>query len=158
MEEAAADYLQTKPLVDKTISSQRYSELSPWLDQYITYVASCYMIGPEAKDHPELTAMFLKFNTDVDLAMGLGTMLPSWLRWVAWFKINADYNEFRKILKPIVEQRREQIAQQRANPPKGMENLTNFMPFILDLIEDNDRASGKTPVTFQFQSHAVDRD
>ena len=57
------------------------------------------MIGPEAEKHPELIAMFLKLDNDVDLAMRLGTMLPSWLPWVVCFKINADYDQFRKVIK-----------------------------------------------------------
>jgi len=98
------------------------------------------MIGPEAYNHPELTSLFLKFNTDVDLAMGLGTMLPSWLRWVAWFKINADYNKFRKIIKPIIKKR-------RGSPAVGNDGLIDFMPFILELIEDDNRASDLVVIT-----------
>jgi hypothetical protein len=99
------------------------------------------MIGQEAYNHPELTPLFLKFNTDVDLAMGLGTMLPSWLRWVAWFQINADYNKFRKIIKPIIKKR-------RGSPAVQKDGLMDFMPFILDLIEDDNRASGKSTLQF----------
>jgi cytochrome P450 len=140
IESAAAKFLQTQPLVPVGTKSQSYTELTSYLNKYITSVASRCMIGPEAYNHPELTPLFLKFNTDIDLAMGLGTMLPSWLRWVAWFKINADYNEFRKIIKPIIKER-------RGNPAAAQDGLMDFMPFILDLIEDDDRASDLVVIT-----------
>jgi peroxidase len=135
IESAARHFLETQPLVREGTKSQSYTELSSYLNKYITVAASRCMIGPDAYNHPQLTDMFLKFNTDVDLAMGLGTMLPSWLRWVAWFKINADYNSFRKILKPIIKRR-------RGNPTATKDTLLDFMSFILELIEDDDRASG----------------
>ncbi|TAQ91302.1 hypothetical protein B7494_g374 [Chlorociboria aeruginascens] len=135
IERAAKTYLD-KPdgLIPKGQSSKTYKGLSGFCDDYITAVMARCMIGPEADNHPELIPMFLKFNSDVDLAMGLGTMLPSYLRWVAWFQINADYNRFRKIIKPIIKARR--------GEPKPKDNeVTDFMPIILDIIKDDNRAS-----------------
>lgn len=143
---AATQFFKTQPLVPNGSKSAPYTELSNYLNSYITFVSSRCMIGPEAYDHPELISMFLKFNTDVDLAMGLGTMLPSWLRWVAWFKINADYNEFRKIIIPIIKKR-------RRNPAPGKGELMHFMPFILELVGDDKRASGTSAFPPQSLMH-----
>lgn len=141
MASAASQYFKTQPLIPDGAKSAPYTELSTYLNSYITFVSARCMIGPEAYDHPELLPMFLKFNTDVDLAMGLGTMLPGWLRWVAWFKINADYNSFRKIIIPIIKKRRGNLGSKQEG------ELMDFMPFILELVDDDERASGTSAST-----------
>lgn len=137
MESAAAQFLKTQPLIPEGVSSQKYTELSTYLSNYITYVLTRTIIGPEAYEHPELTKLFLTFTTDTDTAIGIGTMFPSWLRWLAKFKINPSYTKFRRILVPIIKERRK-------SPEADTSGLLSFLPFILDVVEDDKHVSGKS--------------
>lgn len=136
VEFATKHFLESNPLVPSTSSSQRYETLSDHMDKLITSVSTRCMIGADAYDHPELIDMFLQFNKDVDNVIGMGTLLPSFLRFISQIPINRSYNKFRKILMPI-------IAKRRQNARLGQGGFLDFMPFILDVVDDDKRASGK---------------
>ncbi|KAJ5443567.1 Peroxidase [Penicillium daleae] len=122
------------PLVPAGSASKAYENLSDYMDHYITSVSARCMVGADAYTHPELIDMFLKFNVDVDKTMGLASMLPSFLNFIANIPISQSYDKFRDILIPIIKKR-------RPAPTHGQDGLMDFMPFILKVIDDDTRAS-----------------
>ena len=134
MESAAEHFLQEFPLVPAAQDSKRYEALVSYMDRYITSVNARCMIGAEALNHPELVDKFLEFNSAVDQAMGLGMMLPTFLRFLTKIPISRSYKQFRKILLPIIQRRRQ-------DPEAGQNGYTNLMSFILGVIDDDERAA-----------------
>ena len=61
-------------------------------------------------------------------------MLPSFLRFVTKYQMDRSYRKFRQIFIPIIKERRKDCT-------AGQAGLTDFMPFILSVVDDDDRAS-----------------
>ena len=61
-------------------------------------------------------------------------MLPSFLRFVTKYQMDRSYRKFRQIFIPIIKERRKDYT-------AGQAGLTDFMPFILSVVDDDDRAS-----------------
>lgn len=139
---ATKHFLESNPLVPSTSSSQRYQTLSDHMDKIITSVSARCIIGADAYDHPEPIDMFLKFNKDVDNVIGMGTLMPPFLRFISQIPMNRSYKKFRKILTPI-------IAKRRQNAKLGQDGLLDFMPFILEVVDDDKRASGELLRSFR---------
>lgn len=148
IQSAAQSFLEANPLVPSNSESQRYSGLADYVNRFITSVSARCMVGTDADQHPELINMFLKFNDDVDKVIGLGAMLPSWLSFVANIPMNKSYNKFRKVFIPIIEKRRRQAEHKDANGvDKNKNDLPDFMPFILDVVDEDNRASDLVAIT-----------
>lgn len=153
MQMAAQRFLEASPLVSSGSESQRYSSLADYVNRFITSVSARCMVGPDADQHPELIDMFLKFNDNVDKVIGLGATLPSWLSFVANIPMNKYYNQFRKVLIPIIQKRRGLLLQaKQRNGANGVaknedEKLLDFMPYILDVVDDDKRASDLVAIT-----------
>lgn len=148
MQAAATRYLETNPLVPATSNSHVYSAgLTAYIDQYITSVCARCMIGPEAYEHPELTNMFFEFNNETDRVIGMGLLLPSWMAFIANIPISKGYNKFRKVFLPIIAKRRVQMAEKKqrnggtTGAETGNDELIDFMSFILDIVDDDERAA-----------------
>ena len=140
VEYAARRFLDENPLVPDGESQKQHKELSSYMNRFIGAVSIASMVGEDAWDHPELIDQFIKFTTDVDMVMGLGSMLPSFLRWVTNIPISISYFKFRRVLRPIIEKRRLDYA-------AGQDGRLDFMPYILDAVYDDRRASGEpTPI------------
>lgn len=133
IEESSQEFLQRKPLT--TGSASKYDSLNDWINEYITFVVSRCIVGPEGYDNPELIATFLKFNDDAVAAMGLSALLPSFLQFLAAKSINEDFETVRKATLPIIEKRRQNLT----NPEDG----PVFLDYILKTVDDNNRASGR---------------
>ncbi|KAF8540450.1 cytochrome P450 [Trichophaea hybrida] len=65
--------------------------------------------------------------------MGLASLLPSFLQFIAAMNINKDFKTIRKILIPVIQRRR------LALPTKN--DLIFFLDFILDAVPDDTRAA-----------------
>jgi cytochrome P450 len=113
---------------------KRYEALSGYLDRFITSVHARCMIGDDSALHPELVDMFLQFNKDVDKAMGLGLMLPPFLRFITKPIVERSYAKFRKIFIPMIKKRREDLHPSQDRP-------IDFMPFITSVVDNDERAS-----------------
>ena len=98
------------------------------------------MVGADAENHPELIDMFLGFDNTVDNTIGLSSFLPGFLRFIVDMPISISYNKFRKIFVPIIQKR-------RADPSRGQGGLVDFMPFILEVADNDKRASGRRRVS-----------
>lgn len=122
-------------------ASERHETLSGYMDRLITSVSARCMVGADADAHPELIDMFLKFNQDVDKVMGMGALLPRLFNFIPKMMMKKSYNNFQKIFVPIIEKR-------RSDPNAGQDGYLDFMPFILDVVDDNDRVSGKCILFF----------
>lgn len=128
--------MENNSLVTAVAGAQRYEALSHYMDYYITSVSARCMVGADAYKHPELIDMFWKFNVDVDKTMGLASFLPSFLNFIAEISFSKSYNKFRDTFIPIIKRR-------RSDPSAGQDGLLDFMPFILEVIDDDKRASGE---------------
>ncbi|CCL99231.1 uncharacterized protein FIBRA_01246 [Fibroporia radiculosa] len=131
VEDAAHSFFAAHPLVARDRTSEHYANLNDYLYQYIVYVVSRCVVGPEGFDNPELLEVFLKFNDDSVNAMGLATLLPSFLRFIARRPIVADWKRIRPILMPII------AKQRRAGKSKDI----NLLNFVLLEVEDDKKAS-----------------
>lgn len=115
-------------------SAGRHGSLRAFLDDYIAFVVSYCVVGPEPGvfDDPALLRAFLGFNEHAIQGIGLATMLPRWLHWLAVKKLDEDRAVIRKVVLPLVEKMRGGFRH----------DTTCFLPFILDVVEDDERACG----------------
>ncbi|KAF5497051.1 Peroxidase [Colletotrichum siamense] len=156
MQVAAIRFLETNPPVPATSNSHLYSEgLTAYINQYITSVCARCMVGPEAYEHPELIDMFLEFNKEVDKVIGLGSLLPSWMSFFTHIPMNKGYNKFRKIFLPIVAKRRAKLEEKKqlngaAAGGETGDKFIDFMSFILDIVDDDERAADLVTITVWF--------
>ena len=67
--------------------------------------------------------------------MGLSSLLPKFLQFLAAFKINKDFMTIRTILVPVIRARRSSSL----DPEKP----SAFIDFIMDVIDNNDRVAGE---------------
>jgi hypothetical protein len=135
MQAAGDRYLRENPLVPTNVNSRKYTNLGNYLNGYITTICARAMVGEDAYKYPKFVDLMQEFNDDTDKVMGLGQMLPSFLQFIPKMYIGRTFNKFREILLPIIKRR-------RANPGEGQGGELDFMPFVLELIEDDKRASG----------------
>ncbi|SJL02260.1 uncharacterized protein ARMOST_05586 [Armillaria ostoyae] len=124
----ACDLFHTRvPLLEGDEKEKHYDDLIDYLNRYITFVISRCIVGPDSFDDEGLLETFLKFNDDAVNAMGLASLLPSPLRFIAGLSIQKDYKAIESVLIPAVERRRSQQSSD-----------VNFLNFILPVI-DNDK-------------------
>lgn len=117
--------------VNTRVSPGHHDTFVPLLMDYITAVVAGTFVGPEAFDHPDLLKLFAGFNDHAMKAMGLSGLLPSFLKPLAGFSIKSDYRKVRKIVIPMIQERRKQMGP----------DLT-FLDLILEAVEDDQRAAG----------------
>lgn len=129
--DAAREFITRRPLVSGN-QEQYYAQLNDYLDQYITFVMSRCIVGPDNYDNADLLKLFLKFNDDAVNAMGLSALLPSALRFIAKGPITRDWKVMRRILVPAIKRRRTQ------GPPG---DDVNFLNFIIPEVDADDDAS-----------------
>lgn len=134
IENASKDFLKLNPLV--TAGSDTHASLNDWINEYITSVVSRCIVGPDGYNDPVLIKTFLKFNDDAVAAMGLSSMLPGFLQFIAARSINKDFDAIRGVVAPIIKERRQLRSKRRKEDPV-------FMDFIIAEIDDDDRVSGK---------------
>jgi peroxidase len=120
-----------------TVDGKHFPKLVPILMNYITAVVGGCIVGDEVFDHPDLLEIFAQFNDHAIKAMGISSLLPSFLQFIAGWSINKDFKSARKILLPIIKQRRK-ANQKGANP-----SHITFLDFILDAVDDDTRAAGE---------------
>lgn len=132
IEEAAKSFLTRSPLSQG--APQRHEGLNDYFSRYITFVVSRCIVGPDGYDNSELLETFLRFNDDAVNAMGISSMLPSFMQGLAAVSINKDSKTIRKLLKPIIEKRRT-LSQPITQPV--------FLDFIMEAVDDNERCAGK---------------
>lgn len=126
IDEAAQMFLDRNPM------EARYDSLNNYIDRYIVFVVSYCMVGPEGFDDPQLLETLRGFNDHANNAMGMSALLPSFLQWVAGMPIKKDFKQVRKALVPVIQKMRDQKDRRPGT----------FLPFILDAVADDDRASG----------------
>jgi len=136
IEAASKEFLQKNPLAPANGTSQHHNGLNDYFDRYITYVISRCIVGPDSFDNGELLQAFMRFNDHATQAMGLASLLPPFLQFIAARKINKDFKTIRKILIPVIQRR-------RASP--GKKDLIFFLDFILSAVPSDTRAAGKSP-------------
>ncbi|KAG8533893.1 uncharacterized protein KY384_001634 [Bacidia gigantensis] len=129
IEEAAQLFVKTNPLS----TSKSHDDLNDYFSRYIAFVVSRCVVGPKEFDRKELLDTFLKFNTDAINAMGLSSMLPKFLRFLAAIKINRHFKTIRNILVPMIASRRSDISTR--------EKESAFVNFIMDVVDNNDRVA-----------------
>ncbi|KAH6980144.1 heme peroxidase [Fusarium venenatum] len=130
IETASKDFLKRKPLTMG--EPTRNANINNWIDEYITFVVSRCIVGPEGYDNPELITTFLKFNNDAIATMGLSSMLPGFLQFLASRTINKDFDAIRRVTLPIIKKRREM---------HGKTEEPVFMDFILEEVDDDNRVA-----------------
>lgn len=144
IDQATEMYLDKHPLIPQKEMSQEYDDLSPTLLDMVTYVMSRCMVGPEVFDNPRLLETFKAFNDHAVQAMGLSSLLPSWLQFLAKSSIEKDFKAIEEILLPVIKER-------KALDPckKGVRNaeFPDFLNFILSAVDDETRAAGTSTLT-----------
>ncbi|CCL99225.1 uncharacterized protein FIBRA_01240 [Fibroporia radiculosa] len=131
VEDAAHSFFAAHPLVARDRMSEHYTDLNDYLYLYIAYVVSRCVVGPEGFDNPELLKIFLQFNDDSVNAMGLATLLPSFLRFIARRPITTDWKKMRPILVPLIAKRRQ----------VGGGKDYNLLNFVIPEVQDDEQAS-----------------
>ncbi|KAI1339407.1 heme peroxidase [Xylariaceae sp. FL0016] len=132
VEEASKEFMQRNPL--STGAATRHANINDWINEYITFVVSRCVVGPEGFDNKDLIKTFLKFNDDAVSAMGLSSMLPKFMQSLAGFSIKNDFDTVHKTTLPIVASRRKMKGSRSATSPV-------FLDFILEAVDDDKRAS-----------------
>ena len=128
-------FLRRNPLVLNCKSSERHNGLNGYITKYITFVVSRCMVGPDSFDDPELLQTFMDFNNNAIEAMGLGQLLPTFLQFLAARTIKTNFKTIRKVLIPVIQRK-------KAGPAEKRDRLIDFLDFILDTVNDNERAAG----------------
>lgn len=141
--QASEQFLSKEPLLSSGEPEHRYPGLISYLMKYITAVVGGCIVGPEVFDHPGLLETFANFNDHAIRAMGFSSLLPSFLQFIASFSINGDFKSAREILLPIIQQRRK-----RTQEAGGKLSSVTFLDFILDVVDENERAAGKARLPF----------
>ncbi len=142
MDAAARDYLAAHPLVptNSTNGAAELPQLAEYMDRFSTYASARCMLGGDVADaHPELTDLFLAFNSTIDTVMQLASVLPAFLHGLLKIKLARSYRQFHAIFGPI-------IARRRQTKPSS-DGLIDFMPFILQAVADDDRASNLVAIS-----------
>ena len=134
VEEAAKTFLTRNPLVPETNIESKYKGLDDYFTHYISFVVSRAIAGPVGYDNKELLATFEKFNDDAIAAMGLSSLLPGFLQFLAAYKVNKDFKTIRQALLPV-------ISEKRRNGPTP-EKPSGFLDFIMDVVDNNERCAG----------------
>ncbi|KJR82079.1 uncharacterized protein SPSK_02952 [Sporothrix schenckii 1099-18] len=142
---AAERYLRDNQLAPSDGRPVVHQTLSSWMDRFSTSVSARCMLGADADQHPELIDLFLKFNTTVDTVMQLSSVLPSFLSFIPQIQINRSYKEFSKIFLPIIQRRRADPASSQDGNGQG--GLLDFMPFILEAVDDDHLASNLVAIS-----------
>ncbi|KAL1893313.1 hypothetical protein Sste5346_006490 [Sporothrix stenoceras] len=142
---AAERYLRDNPLAPADGSSVVHQTLSDWMDRFSTSVSARCMLGADADQHPELIDLFLKFNTTVDAVMQLSSVLPPFLNFIPKIQISRSYKQFSKIFLPIIQRRRANPASSQDGNGQG--GLLDFMPFILEAVDDDELASNLVAIS-----------
>jgi hypothetical protein len=132
IDQAATMFLDRNPL------GPRMESLNDFLNRYIAFVVSFCIIGPEGFDDTRLLETFLRFNDDAINAMGLSSLLPRMMQWIAGRPVARDFAITRKVLLPVIENMRFGFKDN---------STTSFLPFILDAVSDNVRAAGMATST-----------
>lgn len=136
IDEASRLFLDRNPL------SGHQGGLNAYINSYITFVVSYCIVGPDGFDDPTLLDTFLKFNDDAVRTMGISSLVsfsPKFIQTLfekviegLWIK--RHLRAIRKVLLPVISKTRK----------RGNDSKTRFfLPFILDVIDDDSRASGK---------------
>lgn len=135
MESAAKHFLANNSLVPAGSASATHKTLSGYMDKFSTTVSARCMLGADAYDHPELVEMFLEFNDAINITMQMSAVIPSWMSFLPKMQIDKSYKAFRKVFVPIIRKR-------RVNLDAGQDGLLDFLPWVLEIVDDDDRASG----------------
>ena len=138
--QVSEQFLSKEILLHPGEPEYHYPGLISYLLKYITAVVGACIVGPEVLDHQDLLEIFARFNDHAIQAMGFSSLLPSFLQFIAGFRINKDFNGARKILLPIIQQRRK-----RTQEPLVKLSSATFLDFILHAVDQDDRAAGKVP-------------
>ena len=99
-------------------------------------------MGPKGFDDKKLLETFERFNDDAVAAMGFSSLLPRFLQFLASIKINRDFKTIRGILVPII------VAKRSSN--LDLEKPSGFIDFIMDVVDNDDRAAGTSAVVSNF--------
>ncbi|EPE06557.1 animal heme peroxidase superfamily [Ophiostoma piceae UAMH 11346] len=143
MDAAAKHFLANNALVPAGMTSITHETLSGYMDEFSTAVSARCMLGADAYDHPELVALFLKFNDAINMTMQMSSILPAWLGFIPKIQIDKSYKAFRKVFVPIIQKR-------RIDPDAGQDGLLDFMPWVLDVVDDDNRASDLIAISVWF--------
>ena len=143
VDEASALFIRLRPLTAGTNDEQPYERLSPYFSRYITFVISRCIVGPVGFDNKQLLDTFARFNDDAVAAMGLSSLLPEFLQFIAARKINQDFATIRKILVPIIAAKRPTNGGTR-DPEKP----SAFVDFIMEVIDNDERVAGESSERF----------
>jgi peroxidase len=141
--QASEQFLSKEPLLSSSEPEHHYPGLMSYLMKYITAVVGGCIVGSEVFDHPGLLEIFANFNDHAIRAMGFSSLLPSFLQFIPGFSINGDFKGARKILLPIIQQRRK-----RTQEAGGKLSSVTFLDFILDVVDENERVAGKARLPF----------
>ncbi|PNY19822.1 Uncharacterized protein TCAP_07465, partial [Tolypocladium capitatum] len=133
IESASNEFLQRKPLARPGSPGKHAGGINDWINEYIAFVVSRCIVGPEGYDNKDLIKTFLRFNDNAVAAMGLSSMLPSFLQFLASFKIKKDFATVRKVTLPIIAKRRKRVSASSDGPV--------FLDFILEAVDNDQRAA-----------------
>lgn len=138
IETASKEFLKRTPLARKGMPGEHAGGINDWINEYITFVVSRCVVGPDGYDNADLIRTFLKFNDDAVATMGLSTLLPGFLQFLAAFSIKKDFKMVQKLTLPIIAKRRKLAVDNRQEPV--------FLDYIIDAVDDDQRAAGKCRV------------
>jgi hypothetical protein len=138
IQKASKEFLERKPLATKGTLTEHAGGINDWINEYITFVVSRCIVGPVGYDNEDLIKTFLKFNDDAVAAMGLSSMLPHFLQFLASFSIKKDFETVRKVTLPIIAKRRNLAIGDKQEPV--------FLDYIIQAVDDDKRAAGKSRV------------
>ena len=133
---ASKMFFEQHPMVPFDQGSQYYKGLNDYLLKYITFIVSRCIVGPDSFDDEQLLKTFIKFNEDAINAMGLASLLPTPLHFLAARSVNQNFAVLRKVLIPVVQRR-------RASLNKTQSTLPFFLDYILEVADEDQEAAGE---------------
>ncbi|KAK8102082.1 heme peroxidase [Apiospora sp. TS-2023a] len=140
MEEASKVFLGRRPLASEN-GPRKHASLDEWALDYVAFVISRCIVGPEGYDDEDLLRTFLSFNDHATQAIVVASFLPGPLKKLAAININRDFRRASKVLLPIIEERRQ--LRRNANGSNGSNGSSSpvFLDFIIEAVEDDKRVS-----------------
>ncbi|KAK8073414.1 Alpha-dioxygenase 1 [Apiospora phragmitis] len=140
MEEASREFLRRRPLASGSRPS-RHASLNDWSLDYIVFVVSRCIVGPQGYDDSDLLKTFLAFNDHATKAMTIASFLPGPLKLLAPLKIQRDFKTASKILLPIIAERKKKYPYVNSKTTNGGSPSPVFLDFIIEAVDDDKRVS-----------------
>jgi peroxidase len=125
---SAQDYLKLYPLASGK-GETKLSGLNTYFTNYITYVVSRCVVGPEGFNNADLLKLFINFNDQAMQAIRLASLLPSFLKFWPQSLINKQFKAVRKLLIVMIRRRRTKLD---IEDPRECDFMKLAIPFVDD--------------------------